>query len=75
MAYSASSSASPSPDTAQALNMAEISRLHGIIADMVGSPGKDAHFGIGMPVPPTEYPNTTLFSESRNRANYCWLHG
>jgi hypothetical protein len=28
-----------------------------------------------MPVPTTEYPNTTLFSESRPRANYCWLHG
>ena len=73
VAYSASSSAPPSPDPAQALNMAEISRLHGIIADMVGSPNKDAY--LGMPVPPTEYPNATLFSESRPRANYCWLHG
>jgi hypothetical protein len=68
-AYSASSSASPSPDPSQA----EIIRLHGIIADMVGSPSRDAHFG--MPVPPTEYPNATLFSESRPRAHYCWLHG
>jgi hypothetical protein len=24
---------------------------------------------------PNEYPNATLFSESRPRANYCWLHG
>ncbi len=69
VAYSASSSASPSPDPSQA----EIIRLHGIIADMVGSPSRDAHFG--MPVPPTEYPNASLFSESRPRANYCWLHG
>jgi hypothetical protein len=69
VAYSASSSTSPSPDPSQA----EIIRLHGIIADMVGSPSRDAH--LGMPVPPTEYPNATLFSESRPRANYCWLHG
>ncbi len=51
MAYSASSSAPPNQDPAHALNMAEISWLHGIIADMVGSPSKDAHFGmpIGSP--------------------------
>ncbi len=69
VAYSASSSSSLSPEPSQA----EIIKLHGNTADMVGSPSRDAHFG--MPVPPTDYPIATLFSESRPRTNYCWLHG
>jgi hypothetical protein len=73
VAMSAASTSSSEPDRAQAQNVAEIAPLYGIIADMVGSPSQDAHFG--MPVPPTNYPNATLFSESRPRAHYCWLHG
>ena len=73
VAMSAASYSSSEPDPAHAQNAAEIARLNGIIADMVGSPSKDAYFG--MPVHHTTHPNTTLLSESRPRAHYCWLHG
>ncbi len=73
VAMSAASSSSSESDPAHAINAAEIARLNGIIADMVGSPSKDAYFGMSVPIP--TYPNATLLSESRPRAHYCWLHG
>jgi hypothetical protein len=53
---------SSEPNPANALNVAEIARLNGIIADMVGSPSMDAYFG--MSVPPTTYPNCQDYTET-----------
>jgi hypothetical protein len=53
--------------------LSKIVALNNRIAIMEASLAYGANFG--MSVPPIPYANSSLFSGSRPRAHYCWLHG
>jgi hypothetical protein len=50
--------------------VAEIKRLHAMLTAQAQSPYQDAQFGMPVPSQPA-----TVFSASRPREFYCWLHG
>jgi hypothetical protein len=60
----------PAPTTDLAPYVAEIQRLQAMLHVQAQSPYPDAHFGMSVPSHPA-----TVFSASRPREFYYWLHG
>ena len=63
----------PDPYLSSSAYLARIDALTARIASMEAHQPYNANFD--MPVPPSLHTNSSLFSESRPRAHYCWLHG
>jgi hypothetical protein len=72
---SSSFEAAPTPDPflSSSAYLAQIDALTARIASMEAHQPYNANFD--MPVSPSLHTNSSLFSESRPRAHYCWLHG
>ncbi len=60
----------PAPTSDYAPYVAEIQRLQAMLTAQAHSPYPDAQFGMPVPSHPA-----TVFSASRPREFYCWLHG